>query len=60
MNGYGLGRMLFIMESVVNDPKLRWPHDLIAYGAEVLSDRNIEEFMDALPPAELLYDALAI
>jgi hypothetical protein len=39
---------------------LRWPHDLIAYGAEVLSDRNIEEFMDALPPAELLYDALAI
>jgi hypothetical protein len=52
--------MLFIMESVANDPKLRWPHEMSAYGAEVPSDRNIEEFMDALPLAELLDDALAL
>lgn len=55
-----LGRMLFIMESVANNPILRWPHEMRNYGAEVLSDRNIEQVMDALPPAELLNDALAI
>ena len=55
-----LGRMLFIMESVVNDSRLRWPREMIGYGAEVLSDRNVEAFLDALPAAELPHDALAV
>ena len=55
-----LGRMLFIMESVANDPKLRWPQKMSAFGAEVLSDRNIEEVLDALPPAGLFDDAFAL
>ena len=54
-----LGRMLFIMESVVNDPRLRWPCEMLGYGAEVLSDRNVEDFLDALPVGGQTADALA-
>lgn len=55
-----LGRMLFIMESVVNNPKLKWPREMLDYGAEVLSDRNVDAFLDALPVGDLPDDALAV
>jgi DNA processing protein len=55
-----LGRMLFLMESVVNDPRLKWPREMLGYGAEVLSDRNVETFLDALPVSEVTADALVV
>jgi DNA processing protein len=55
-----LGRMLFIMESVVNDPRLKWPREMLEYGAEVLSDRNLDAFWDALPAGQLTDDAFIV
>jgi len=41
-----LGRPLFILESVVNDPKLNWPQQMIEYGALELANTNdIFEFL---------------
>lgn len=51
-----LGRPLFLAKSVTEDPSLKWPAEMIYYGAKVLSDQTIEEFFDSLPariPAKL-------
>lgn len=55
-----LGRMLFIMESVVNNPQLKWPREMLNYGAEILSDRNIEEFLALLPAGHVTDDAIIV
>jgi DNA processing protein len=39
-----LGRMVFLMQNVVDDPALTWPSEMIRYGAQVLT-------RDALPDA---------
>ena len=44
-----LGRGLFISQSLVKNASLTWPQEVMAYGAEVLSDDSIEEFFDSLP-----------
>jgi DNA processing protein len=44
-----LGRPLFLAKSVTEDPSLKWPAEMIHYGAEVLSDQTIEELFDSLP-----------
>jgi DNA processing protein len=44
-----LGRLLFLLESVATDPTLSWPKDLIRYGAQVLSRRNLEIAWENLP-----------
>lgn len=44
-----LGRRLFLLESVVADPSLSWPKELIAYGAEVLSRENLDEALADVP-----------
>jgi DNA processing protein len=44
-----LGRLLFLMESVANDPKLSWPAKMIGYGAQVLSRKNLEVVLDEMP-----------
>lgn len=46
-----LGRLLFILESVCNDPTLTWPQEMIGYGAQVLSRENLPVVIDNLPPA---------
>jgi predicted Rossmann fold nucleotide-binding protein DprA/Smf involved in DNA uptake len=38
-----LGRLLFLMGNVANDPALSWPKEMIYYGAQVLSRSNLEE-----------------
>jgi DNA processing protein len=51
-----LGRPLFLAKSVTEDASVKWPAEMIHYGAEVLSDQTIEEFFDSLPariPARL-------
>jgi DNA processing protein len=44
-----LGRLLFLLESVVNNPALRWPQEMIHYGAHVLSRENLERCFAELP-----------
>lgn len=44
-----LGRLLFLLESVASDPALKWPGEMIRYGAQVLSRRNLELVLDEMP-----------
>ena len=44
-----LGRTLFLMESVANDPTLSWPREMIKYGALVLTRENLFEELADLP-----------
>jgi DNA processing protein len=46
-----LGRLLFLLESVANNPKLSWPKEMIAYGAQVLSRSNLDVVIENLLPA---------
>jgi len=44
-----LGRLLFLMESVVKDKSLSWPDEMIKYGAQLLSRDNLDLLLDELP-----------
>jgi len=44
-----LGRALFLMESVANDPNLSWPREMIEYGAQVLSRSNLLDELTEIP-----------
>lgn len=44
-----LGRVLFLMESVAEDPKLSWPGEMVRYGAQVLSRDNLALVIENLP-----------
>ncbi|HEX5051774.1 MAG TPA: DNA-processing protein DprA [Planctomycetota bacterium] len=44
-----LGRALFLLESVVKNSDLTWPAEMLAYGAEVLSEETVEFFFESLP-----------
>jgi DNA processing protein len=44
-----LGRPLFILKSSVDDQSLKWPKELMNYGAMVLSNDNIDDLFDSLP-----------
>lgn len=44
-----LGRLLFLMESVVKNSALTWPAEMIRYGAQVLSRENLELFLEEMP-----------
>lgn len=44
-----LGRLLFILESVVNDATLEWPKKMISYGAQVLSRQNFGRVRRDIP-----------
>jgi DNA processing protein len=43
-----LGRPLFIPRSVAERKDLRWPREMLKYGAEVLA--GVEQVLDRLPP----------
>jgi len=43
-----LGRPLFLMRSVVENPDLEWPQEMLDHGARVLAEP--EELFDGLPP----------
>lgn len=47
-----LGRPLFLLESLLSNPELKWPAQMIHYGAEVLSRDNLEETLFELPSRE--------
>lgn len=44
-----LGRLLFLMESLVTNKALRWPSEMIRYGAQVLSRENLELVLEEMP-----------
>ncbi len=44
-----LGRLLFVMQSVVSDLSLSWPAQMIGYGAQVLSRENLGLFLEGIP-----------
>ena len=44
-----LGRPLLLLESLVNRADLTWPREMIGFGAEVLSRKNLEEAVDEVP-----------
>jgi DNA processing protein len=53
-----LGRVLFIMNSVLDNPKLSWPSKMLGYGAQILSDDNLSHFLDELPTDAAGVDAI--
>lgn len=54
-----LGRLLFIMESVFAIPGLKWPMEMLQYGAQRLSNENFEAFLDVLPVGNASSDVVA-
>ncbi|MBI4585771.1 MAG: DNA-protecting protein DprA [Planctomycetes bacterium] len=44
-----LGRPLFIMDSLLEDKTLAWTKEMLSYGAEILSDEELEVFFERLP-----------
>ena len=44
-----LGRTLFLLEAVANNPALSWPAEMRRYGAEVLRLRDLDHILEALP-----------
>ena len=44
-----LGRLLFLMESLVQRTDLSWPKEMLGYGAQVLSRENLGAVIDDLP-----------
>ena len=54
-----LGRPLFIMRAVAENPRLAWPKDMLSYGAEVLAEA--EDLLAAVPAGrrDFVLDAAA-
>ena len=44
-----LGREVFILENVANDPNITWAKEMIAYGAQSLSRENIDNVLYDIP-----------
>ena len=46
-----LGRPLFLMKSIVDDERLKWPKEMLHYGARTLASGHEDELFELLPPA---------
>ena len=44
-----LGRDVFILENVADNPALSWPAEMINYGAQTLTRRNLTQILENLP-----------
>lgn len=49
-----LGRPLFIMEALINNPNLEWPKKLVEYGAQPLSLDNLKPLIEILEEAQMV------
>ena len=45
-----LGRPLFIIDTMMKNEKLEWPHEMIKYGAKIFSMKDTESVFEILPP----------
>ena len=48
-DGLRLGRPLFVLQRVMNDPSLSWPRELAHYGALPLDPGHLEAISEYLP-----------
>lgn len=55
-----LGRSLFVSKWLVERSGLEWPHQMISYGAQVLSDDSVDELIDSLPEHDLTFELDAV
>jgi DNA processing protein len=44
-----LGRMVFIMKSVIDNKELSWPSEMVKYGAQELTCELLPEFLESIP-----------
>ncbi len=44
-----LGRVLFLAREVVENRELTWPAEMMRYGAQILSEENVEQVAENLP-----------
>lgn len=44
-----LGRLVFLMQSVAENPALTWPREMIGYGAQVLRREDLPEILHEIP-----------
>jgi DNA processing protein len=44
-----LGRLVFIMQNVIDDPSLTWPQEMINYGAQVLNRKDLPDILFDIP-----------
>ena len=44
-----IGRSLFILQSVFDNPNLSWPREMVKYGALVINRANLSEAVEELP-----------
>lgn len=44
-----LGRPLFLLESLVKRTDLKWPREMVGYGAQILTRGNIDVLFECLP-----------
>jgi DNA processing protein len=44
-----LGRGLFVTKAVAEDPQLTWPAEMLHYGARILADDTLDDFIQFLP-----------
>jgi len=44
-----LGHLVYLMQNVAEDPSMRWPAEMIKYGAQVLTRENLEDSLYDIP-----------
>lgn len=44
-----LGRLVFIMKNVVDNPSLTWPGEMIKYGAQILTRESMPDILNDIP-----------
>jgi len=44
-----LGRLVYIMQNVMDDKSLTWPKEMEKYGAQVLTRENLEQVLENMP-----------
>lgn len=44
-----LGRLVFLLQSVAEDPELSWPKEMIGYGAQVLTRETLSDVLEDVP-----------
>ena len=51
-----LGRLVFLLESVVKDTSLTWPAEMIKFGAQILTRENLPRMAQNLPAMTVAFD----
>lgn len=44
-----LGHLVYLMQNVAEDPTMKWPSEMIKYGAQVLTRENLEDILYEIP-----------